>query len=612
MPLPSVTTIRLRLILLVALGALLFSGVTVFRAVMERNRKVQELQNATARMAKGSAEDVSHLLENAQHLLLSLASNESVINMDGPAASALFADKLKQSKAYLNLGIVQPDGLIVGSALPREGSAYIADRTYAARLQKKRDLAVSEYLLEEINGKPTIKLGFPLPMRPGTIPPGVVYASLDLGVLHDSIAAANLPANAVILVTDRQGIYVARHPDLDNWVGTKARSWELMEAKGDERTGFIESTGADLIPRTYYNMPVPGSDGGLFVAVGVSNAAILAECKTALVRQLFWIGFCTALALVAVWFLGSLYHSLLKRVRRKPEPTRKVAQEEVSPRPEFKNAVQELPPPTEPSLQIVAAEALPAVPSVFSEEEELLQSAEPTRRVAAEDLIAASPVVDRAEKELPQPTEPPQRLAAEDLIVAPPMQAPQKMNTRLPMNIIPNPNDGTPELHQLEQSFETMSTVLRDHNERLERAVREQAAAVTAVDEAWEQEIARHRQAEIALKGKRIEQEQVIRQLQEALDRVKSISGLLPMSSESRKLRDDKGRWDPQAAAHPGVQNGAQSSNGFGADAARKAAPDLKIDRPPAPAKLNGFDATGPLYFADLKIEVPPTPSKPL
>ncbi len=664
MPLPSATTLRLRLILLVVLGALLFSGVTVFRAVMDRNHKVQELQNETARMAKGSAENVSHVLESAQRLLLSLASNESVSKMDGPAASALFAAKLKESNAYMNLGMVQPDGLILASALPKEGSVYIADRTYTSRLQKKRDFSVSEYLTEEITGKPTLKLGYPLPGQPNLIPPGVVYASLDLSVLHDAIATAKLPANALVLVTDRQGIYVARHPDVDQWVGTKSRSWELMEARGEERTGFIESTGADLIPRTYYYTPVPGSDGSLFVAVGVSNAGILAECKTALLQKLYGIGFITALALVAAWYLGKFYAVILKRMRQEKEPTRKMPKESGNAVVEPYPIAQELPPQSEPAPQKIEevaelqAEELPAeplplgaapgvvptiveeVPSVPKGVEELPQPpapvqqiaqssapaelpaapleiphiSEPTRRVSPADLIPAETTIPNGAQQLHKAPS----IPADNLIPAPVATILSQPIPSINLNASPNMNssphnehDGAPELQHLAQSFESMSTVLREHNERLERAVREQTAAVTAVDQAWEQEVTRHRQAELALKARRIEQEQVIRQLQEALDQVKSITGLLPHSGESRKIHDEKGRWNQQTENHFSAPNGAQHSNGFPAEPTRRPAPDLKIDRPPLPAKLNGFDA-GPLYFADLKIEVPPTPNKPL
>ena len=168
------------------------------------------------------------------------------------------------------------------------------------------------------------------------------------------------------------------------------------------------------------------------------------------------------------------------------------------------------------------------------------------------------------------------------------------------MSASPNPNtpsndlEGSTELQKLLQSFESMSTVLNDHNERLARAVKEQANAVSAIDAAWEQEIVRHRQAEMILKAKRIEQEQIIQQLQEALDHVHSIKGLLPVYSRSEKNRDSQ-LWN-RPAATPGDS---------GPEAAKKQSPDLKIDLPATPIKLNGFDS-GALFFGARKPDMPP------
>jgi hypothetical protein len=40
------------------------------------------------------------------------------------------------------------------------------------------------------------------------------------------------------------------------------------------------------------------------------------------------------------------------------------------------------------------------------------------------------------------------------------------------------------------------------------------------------------------------ERERLIRDLQEALDRVKTLSGFLPICASCKKIRDDKGYWN--------------------------------------------------------------------
>jgi len=671
--------------LVVTFAMLLILGWTVHRAFTERNRKLLELQKEASYLAKMSSENVSLVLESAQQMLISLASSESVTKLDGPASSTLFADVIRQSKSYLNIGLTQPDGLIIGSGLPSDRPVSMTDRAFSIRLQKKRDFAISDYVIGEIVGKPAINLGFPLPARTGMLPPGIVYASLDLHVLQGCISKTNLPENGIIFITDRKGTYVARYPDFDKWVGTKSRSWEAMEAKGEERTGFIDSTGADQIPRTYYYASVPGSDNCLFIAVGVSSASILAENQAGLMHELYLLGFCAIIALAAVWFLGSFVISMRKRVRQQTEPTRHVAGGGSTATVKVKDSTSELQQQQAETTARLAEEKRQAEEARHAEEKrwaeetrrteearlaeaarlsEATRLAEEQRRAEETRLAEAARIAEatrlaeeqhraeetrlaeaariaeatrlaeeqrRAEEtrlaEAARLTEA-TRLAeeqrrAEDirlaeaarlaeiarlaeatrlteqvltakpyLNVAPSINANASPN----MNINPDPKGGMPILNQLAQSFESMSSALRAHNEQLERAVKEQSAAVNAVDAAWEEEMARHRQAEIALKTRRVEHEQIIEQLQGALGQVNTIKELLPICNGCKKIRSS---------------SDAQNLNGLCPDCAIKQASALELDRPQTTTKLNGFDA-GAIYFADLKIDRSSNPMGPL
>ena len=647
--------------LVVTFAMLLILGWTVHRAFTERNRKLLELQKEASYLAKMSSENVSLVLESAQQMLISLASSESVTKLDGPASSTLFADVIRQSKSYLNIGLTQPDGLIIGSGLPSDRPVSMTDRAFSIRLQKKRDFAISDYVIGEIVGKPAINLGFPLPARTGMLPPGIVYASLDLHVLQGCISKTNLPENGIIFITDRKGTYVARYPDFDKWVGTKSRSWEAMEAKGEERTGFIDSTGADQIPRTYYYASVPGSDNCLFIAVGVSSASILAENQAGLMHELYLLGFCAIIALAAVWFLGSFVISMRKRVRQQTEPTRHVAGGGSTATVKVKDSTSELQQQQAETTARLAEEKRQAEEARHAEEKrwaeetrrteearlaeaarlsEATRLAEEQRRAEETRLAEAARIAEatrlaeeqrRAEEtrlaEAARLTEA-TRLAeeqrrAEDirlaeaarlaeiarlaeatrlteqvltakpyLNVAPSINANASPN----MNINPDPKGGMPILNQLAQSFESMSSALRAHNEQLERAVKEQSAAVNAVDAAWEEEMARHRQAEIALKARRVEHEQIIEQLQGALGQVNTIKELLPICNGCKKIRSS---------------SDAQNPNGLCPDCAIKQASALELDRPQTTTKLNGFDA-GAIYFADLKIDRSSNPMGPL
>jgi PAS domain S-box-containing protein len=70
------------------------------------------------------------------------------------------------------------------------------------------------------------------------------------------------------------------------------------------------------------------------------------------------------------------------------------------------------------------------------------------------------------------------------------------------------------------------------------------------------------------------EREELIVELQEALAQVKSLSGLLPICSHCKKIRDDKGYWN-QLETYVQARTPAQFSHGICPDCARELYPQV-------------------------------------
>jgi FixJ family two-component response regulator len=71
-----------------------------------------------------------------------------------------------------------------------------------------------------------------------------------------------------------------------------------------------------------------------------------------------------------------------------------------------------------------------------------------------------------------------------------------------------------------------------------------------------------------------IEKENLIVQLQEALNNVKTLSGLLPICSSCKKIRNDKGHWE-QMEAYIRDRSEAEFSHGICQECAQKLYPEL-------------------------------------
>lgn len=70
------------------------------------------------------------------------------------------------------------------------------------------------------------------------------------------------------------------------------------------------------------------------------------------------------------------------------------------------------------------------------------------------------------------------------------------------------------------------------------------------------------------------ERERLIRELQEALAKVKTLSGLIPICASCKKIRDDQGYWN-QVESYVAKRSDAKFSHGICPECARKLYPDV-------------------------------------
>ena len=108
---------------------------------------------------------------------------------------------------------------------------------------------------------------------------------------------------------------------------------------------------------------------------------------------------------------------------------------------------------------------------------------------------------------------------------------------------------------------------IRQLNDDLERRVLERTAQLEAANRELKDQITERRRVEA-------ERETVIRELQDALDQVKTLSGLLPICSHCKKIRDDKGYWN-QLEDFIQQHSEAEFTHGICPECARKYFPEL-------------------------------------
>ena len=325
-----ITSLGFRLSLVVFLAILPVFGFLLYQTTAERDRRIQEEQEDALRSADLAVGNVSQLVGGTRQLLTSLACADPIRRLDAPAASARFRLMQQYSSPHLNLGLVLPDGQIVASALPLPGPVSISTRSWFQRLQRTRSFSVGEYQIGKVSGKPSINITIPLPNQPDGQPLAAVYAAINLSVLQECVDLPHLPPQSTLSIVDRNGTCLARNPDAQ-WSGKKLRSWAFLMAKNRGiHDQFEEEPGLDGVVRLYRFVPVPGSDNGLFVGVGISKEVILAECQTDFRQSLSGLSVMLILALCCAWFIANRY--VLRHIHNLTVAARKLAAGEWSSR----------------------------------------------------------------------------------------------------------------------------------------------------------------------------------------------------------------------------------------------------------------------------------------
>ena len=81
-------------------------------------------------------------------------------------------------------------------------------------------------------------------------------------------------------------------------------------------------------------------------------------------------------------------------------------------------------------------------------------------------------------------------------------------------------------------------------------------------------------------------QKQLITELEEALSKVKTLSGLLPICSGCNKIRDDHGYWS-QVEGYIQEHTDAKFTHGLCPDCIRKYFPEMEVENPPKTRSIN-------------------------
>jgi len=294
------SSLRVRLVLLVVLAALPALGLQLYTASRQRDLGVADARDDARRLATLAAADQGRLLESTRQLLIVLARLPEVTGGDLAACGALLADLRQQFPLYANLGVIELNGDLRCSAIAASEPQNFADRTYFRQTVETLDFAIGEYQVGRITGKPSVNSGYPVLDETGAIR-AVVFAALDLAWLNQFASQARLPADAVLTVIDRTGTVLIRNRDPERWIGRSVAGTPVVDTVLSQGTGVTEVTEDGGEAQIYAFMPLRAGGTDAFLSIAIPRASAVESAEQAFSDSVTRLGLIAALVLVAAW-----------------------------------------------------------------------------------------------------------------------------------------------------------------------------------------------------------------------------------------------------------------------------------------------------------------------
>lgn len=250
------------------------------------------------RLAHLVSDEQARLIRKARELLSGLAQLPFVRGGDPLPCSAHLSPLLRDNRDhYANLGMMQPDGEVICSALPIPDVSTVVAPSIRHAI-KTCDVVIGPYEIDRRTGQAVLTLAKPVLDTTGRAQ-AVVFAELHLDWIKRLLSEAQLPQGSALHVIAQDGMILICEPDRIRWVGQSALgtpSFRTILEQG--REGMAEAIGLDGLLRLLGYMPFFTSleTGNTYVVAAAPVVAAFAAFKRTMARQLVGLGLLVALA----------------------------------------------------------------------------------------------------------------------------------------------------------------------------------------------------------------------------------------------------------------------------------------------------------------------------
>jgi len=269
-------TILSRLLALVAVALLPAIAIQAYNEFDLRRARQVEVQNQALSLAKLAAEEQQQIIQGIRQVLIALSELPAIKAKDVKACNTALVGMKSRFPAFLTFIVTDLDGQPFCDTNSERRSVNISGRPYFAEAMKTHAFTVGEFSIGLSVPRRVIQFVLPFYGEDGQVA-GIVIAPLGLDWLADYIAKKGVPAGDALAIFDRNGTYLARYPDNDEFVGTKLLPPKDLKLDQGLTADVVDVDGVERI--VGFSALGPES-GGLLVSFGLDKAKAFAEIES--------------------------------------------------------------------------------------------------------------------------------------------------------------------------------------------------------------------------------------------------------------------------------------------------------------------------------------------
>ena len=132
-------------------------------------------------------------------------------------------------QVYTTIGAIDKTGNIYCNPVPLAQKINVSDRDYFQQVSKNQRFTTGGYSIGRLSGSKLIVAAYPIFDKNETFD-GMVGAAMDVRWLEKIAEKVKLPPGYTFTTIDQNGIIVARHPYVENLIGTDSKQRALGKA----------------------------------------------------------------------------------------------------------------------------------------------------------------------------------------------------------------------------------------------------------------------------------------------------------------------------------------------------------------------------------------------